>query len=280
MDHIYKVIKKTFDWKLSQPFHLGFFGDVHFDAESCDRDRFRSFIKQCGTEKRYMFGMGDYHDFASAREQKALHSAGLHETTIEGFDGIVQERNRKFATELKPLGDRVLGLIGGNHTWRLANGYFSDEDLSQRIGSEYLGWLCVYGLQFNFSGGTSTTVYFVLCHGKGGGKLLGTSINKVDDLRHIFPFANIFAMGHDHQRMAVPAVSLVASNKNGLLRIKENRQYLVRTGSFMKSYQENKSQYTTAGLFRPADLGGIRMNIYFSSHRETSSVDIKIESIV
>ncbi len=280
MDHTYKIVKKNFNWKLGETFKLGFFGDIHYDAESCDRDRFNRFIKQCADEDRYTFGMGDYFDFASAKEQQSLQNAKLHETTIEGFDGIVQSRNREMCTKLSPIKDKLLGLIGGNHTWRLANGYFADEDLAQRLETQYLGWLCVYGLQFNFAPTRSICIYLILCHGQGGGKLIGTSFNKVDDLKKIFPFADIYAMGHDHQRGAVPTSTLHACNNNKQLTIKEKRQYLVRTGSFMKSYQENKSQYTTAGLMRPADLGGVRLNINFRTTHASGAVFVEIESIV
>jgi hypothetical protein len=279
MDHTYKIVKKTIEWKTADIFKLSFFGDVHYDAESCDRDRFAKFLRQAREENSHVFGMGDYFDFASAREQKALHTAGLHETTIEGFDGIVQSRNREMVAKLKDI--NILGLVGGNHTWKLANGYYADEDLADRLKTEYLGWLCVYCITFRFTGNKSVSLYFVLCHGTGGGKLPGTSINKIDDLKRIFPFADIYAMGHDHQRGCWPTSTLWPHNDGpGTLKIKEKRQYPIRTGSFMKSYQDNSSQYTTSGLMRPADLGGVRLNIKFTTKRNTSAIGMDIESIV
>ena len=276
MDYTYKIIKKEFKWSFAEPFRLGFLGDVHYDAPACDRDRFNRFVKKLKDENRHVIGMGDYFDFASAREQKALLTAGLHETTIEGFDGIVQARNREMAEKLK--GVNLLGLIGGNHTWKMANGYYADEDLAQRTNTEYLGWLCVICLQFTFTGHRTRAIHIVACHGAGGGKLAGTSINKVDDLKRIFPFGDIYVMGHDHQRGVWPTSTLWPSNTQGGFLIKEKRQLLVRSGSFMKSYQPNEAQYTTKGLMRPADLGGVRIDIKFVADK--SFVHAEMESIV
>lgn len=278
MEHLYRVVKKTIEWDITKPFKLGLFGDVHYDSASCDRDRFNKFLALAKQEELHLFGMGDYHDFASCKEQKALMAAGLHDQTYDSFDGIVEERNRAFTEKLKGL--NLLGLIGGNHTWKLKNGYYADEDLSQRLKTEYLGWLCVFALQLNFGNCRGVTLYFVLCHGLGGGKLPGTSINKIDDLKRIFPFSDVYAMGHDHQRGCWPTSTLWPINSGTDFRIKEKRQYLVRTGSFMKSYQEQKSQYTTAGLMRPADLGAVRLNFSFERQNKPSQIIVHTESIV
>lgn len=281
MENRFIVTHKKFDWDFNKKMNIYFWGDVHRDARACDVDRYKWFLKKAKEDPdAYYFGLGDYHDFASAKEQKVLTQSGLHDQTIDLFDAIVEKRNRAFAMEAGQMRGKLLGLIGGNHSWTLKNGKLADEDLAERLGTEYLGWLCVYAMTFHLAQGSSRTVYIVGCHGKAGGKLAGTSISQVDDLKKVFPFADIFVMGHDHQRGAWPTTTLSPVHGNYSFRMKEHRQYLVRSGSFLKSYEPGESQYTTSRLLRPADLGVVKMSISFHRDRKHDEIVTDIESTV
>jgi hypothetical protein len=267
MDFTYTVNRRTVNAKLTDTFILWFFGDVHRDASSCDVDRWKEFLKQAekdDPEKTFYMGMGDYHDFASAREQKKLLKNELHETTMEMIHEIPRRRNREFAEEIKFMRGRLLGIIAGNHNWTFENGYSASEDLADRMGAPHLGYLCHFSLTFRFPGNKVTTLYIVGCHGKAGGKRAGASINQVEDMRNIFTSADIYVMGHDHQRGAWPINALVSVSGD----VKQKRQLLCRSGSYMKSYQEDKSQYTTGRIMRPADLGSLRITVNFKRLRE------------
>ena len=210
-------------------------------------------------------GLGDYHDLASAREQVHLNRNALHETTMESLDELVAKNNRKFAEEIKQMRGRLLGLVDGNHNWRFPNGITASEDLANRMGCEHLGWLAHITLTFKFGGGKSQNVYIVACHGRAGGKRIGTSINQVEDMKAIFPMADIYIMGHNHDRGAWPMDILYPTNGG---EIKQKRQFLCRSGSFKKAYEDGKSAYEVGRLLRPADLGALKLNISF--HRDQS----------
>ena len=293
MDHTYKTARREIQWNMNKTFPLYIWGDLHRDTPSCDIDRFRWFLRKATKDPDAMYlGMGDYHDFASSKEQKLLQNSDLHDTTIKHFDHIVQEKNRKLAVEIGQMRGKLLGLIGGNHTWKLQNGKFADEDLAERMATDYLGWLCFLRLTFKFPGrsGSNTetpvsiNVDIVACHGRAAGKLIGTSINSVNELKTIFPTADIYIMGHDHQRGAWPISCLIPihRHKDNIVKLKEHRQYLVRSGSFLKSYTENADKYTTSRLLRPADLGVVKLLISF--HREKKNnqdyIVTDIESVV
>jgi hypothetical protein len=96
------------------------------------------------------------------------------------------------------------------------------------------------------------------CHGLGGGRVLGASVRKVEDMFQIFPRADIFIMGHDHQRSAVPQIRLIAADgKNDTWSLKQQRQFYCRSGSFMRSYTPDDGGYATGKLMRPSDMGTI-----------------------
>lgn len=247
------------------------FGDVHRDVPNCDVERWKWFLKKSKEDENaantYYIGMGDYHDFASTKENKKLRDGSLHEQTVEAISELVQKRNRKFAMEIKQMRDRLIGLIGGNHTWILDNGITSDEDLANRMGCEYLGWLSYINLQISFGDRDSRVSFpMVICHGLGGGRVLGSQVRKVEDLFHIFPGAMVYAMGHDHSRGAWPQSRLFAThNPDGTIKMKQVRQFYCRSGSFMRSYLDDQSSYPVGKLMRPSDLGALRIDL--SAHR-------------
>jgi len=247
--------------------NVWFWGDVHRDAKACDVERWKWFLNKASKddpEYTYYMGMGDYHDFASASERKKIKAAFLHETTEETIEDGVEKRNRAFAMEIKQMRGKLLGMMEGNHTWILQNGTTSTEDLANRMGCEYLGYLTHLSLIFreDYKTARTQTVDIVACHGKAGGKTAGITLNQVDDLRRVFPAADIYVMGHDHERGAWPKDVLI--RKNGGL--KQHRQFLCRSGAFLKGYTPGTSSYSIGRIYRPSDLGALKLNIAF--HRD------------
>ena len=210
-----------------------------------------------------------------------LKSSGLHETTIEKFDMIVEREQRAFCQEIKQMRGRLLGFVHGNHGWVYENGKNTTEDLAERMGTDYLGWLCYYHISLDIMGETGNRfagVAFdiVVCHGKAGGKLAGTSINQVEDLKRIFPLADIYIMGHDHNRGAWP-ISVLYYNVQEH-KVKQKRQFLCRSGSFSKAYGENTKGYAIGRLLRPSDLGALKLKI--GIHRQMRDKTNKQERII
>ena len=110
-------------------------------------------------------------------------------------------------------------------------------------------------------------VHFVLCHGRAGGKTFGITINQVGDLKQLFPVADVFCMAHDHQRTAHPVSVLVPMRKKeGGYIIKQKRQFLCRSGSFVKAYQDGSDSYEVFRLYKPSDLGALKLTI--NIHRD------------
>ena len=282
METIYTTHRKEIDFNYSDTLGIWFFGDVHRDATSCDEKRWKWFLKKSAEDKpefTYYMGLGDYHDLASSREQKHLSRDALHETTMESLDEMVEKNNRKFAEEIKHMRGKLLGLVDGNHNWRFPNGVTASEDLANRMGCAHLGWLTHYTLTFQFGNGRSQNVYIVACHGRAGGKRIGTSINQVEDMKAIFPMADIYIMGHNHDRGAWPIDILYPTNAG---EIKQKRQFLCRSGSFKKAYETGKSAYEVGRLLRPADLGALKLNISFHRDRENKKDRIitDIEAVI
>lgn len=273
MEYTYKTKQITIPCQLNDKHKIIPFGDVHRDTLGCDEDRWQWFLKKSETTtienpSTWFLSMGDTHDFGSFSEVKKIKASALHQTTMEKFDMMAQEDNRKFCQEIGFMRGKMLGFIEGNHGWVMSDGKTANEDLAERMGSESLGWLCHYTLSFQFKDRNkgAQNVYIVACHGKAGGKTAGNSVNQVDWLRNIFPAADIYIMAHDHERWVRPVNVLMPVTAKGGIKLKQKRQLLCRSGSFLKGYHDGASSYTVAGLFRPSDLGSIQINISF--HRD------------
>lgn len=267
-------------FEIDGAFNLWLFGDVHFGAHNCDVDRFEWFLKKSAkSENPYYLGMGDFIDLMSISENKALKNANLHDTTVDRLDELVLSDNRKFVQMCKQMDGRLIGMIGGNHQYVLSNGKYSDEDLAERMKTTYLGYLSVINIKMKVSNTKYLNLSIFACHGKGGGKLLGTSINKVVDMANVINNADVYAMGHDHQRMAVPksVLEIGSGNQRVPFTLQQKRQYFVRSGSFQKSYQKDTVGFAQGNLMKPADLGAVCLNIgyHFDTKKDCYKLDIE-----
>lgn len=256
-------------------FDLWLFSDTHADTRNFDGDRFAKFIKSANKPNSYVIGLGDYHDFPSMKELQKLRNAELHETTEDTLDQMVEEKNRKFAKMMSPLRGKIICLLGGNHQYANVKGYNADEDLCTRLGTTYAGNIAIIRIKVKFPTKKQAYAYLTLfcAHGRGGGRLLGTSINQVADMFTIFPGMDIYAMGHDHKRSATPQPYLTLSPYGT---IKEKRCYFVRSGSFMKSYEFNTSGYAQGKMMRPVDLGPVCIHCKLERDYKNGNDELKI----
>lgn len=283
METVFKEHRLAINYKTGDEIHIQPFGDVHRDTTTCDVERWRWFLKSAKEmpDNTLFVGMGDFHDFASAKEAKILKNSDIHDQTKDMLDEIVIRNNRKFAQEISFMRGRLIGMLDGNHNWVFRNGKTATEDLCERLGCPYLGWLSHVTIDVEMyseigkSRGNHCNIYLILCHGKAGGKLLGTSITQVTDLARIFPVADIYIMGHDHQRGAWPASILIPGTNKSL--IKQKRQMFCRSGCFKKGYVEGISGYEIGRLLRPNDLGVVTLSISF--HRDVKETDRIITDI-
>jgi len=126
--------------------------------------------------------------------------------------------------------------------------------------------------------GSQASVDICAYHGKGTGRLLGSSINAVQYLNEGID-SDIYLMGHDHKRGIVPGCRIRAVADKAGLRLKSSRQLFARTGGWLKGYVDGQPSYVAAKALRPVDLGGVRFELTPQRRqhdgRREFSIDIK-----
>ncbi len=257
--HTYNMSSTT----SNKPITLIPFGDIHYGAPLHCKNTFKRF---CEFAKRsmddhptYFYGMGDYVEASSTSERKILNS-GLHDSTIDIHDAYHMEVALELAHKLKFMKGNIIGLLGGNHYWQFASGAITDHILCQQLECRYLGVLNVTHVSVDINGQKKT---FDICahHGKGGGKLIGSALNAVEDLRRVAD-ADVYLMGHTHGK-AIGAGSILRWNSSAKDLEARDLVY-ARTGSFLLGHRNDKKSYISDAGLGPAPLGWVSIDATFS----------------
>jgi len=239
-------------------------GDQHCSSKGHDPERYQATLAECKKDPdAYFFLMGDEHDLASFSERRSIRNAGLHESTLHDLDQRALDKCHSFVKQHLWMKGRILFMLQGNHYWTFSShsiedgiepGMSSTQWIANKLGTRWAGWLTYHRVLLKAADKACTyTIDIVASHGKAGGKLVGSAYNQVSELRGIFPGADIYAMGHDHKRGAVPDSTLYASHgrgDDGLPVIKQRRQWMLRTGSFLRGYIQGEAGYIVGRLLR------------------------------
>lgn len=179
--------------KLNEPIYLIPFGDMHRFAPLCDVEKWFDFLKWAKTKPNsFYLGMGDYDDLASFSERKALLQACLHESTQMTLDELFTSRVNRLYDEISFMQGRLIGLIEGNHHGILQSGMTTTQMMCDKLKTKYLGVSSFIRLSFAY-GHKRASVDIWAHHGKGASRLLGSSLNTVEQMEAIAD-ADIFCV--------------------------------------------------------------------------------------
>ncbi len=248
------------------PMRLVFFGDVHRDSPLHAKDKWQEFLKYArGLKNAWFIGMGDYLDSTSTSERECLGASHYHETLKTDLAQIAAAKVSLMEKELSFMKGRLVGLLNGNHYYQFESGINSDQKLCEKLGCKFLGVSSFVRLTF-VSAGKTANFDLWLHHGAGGARLPGGSINRVDQMREAAD-ADAYAMGHDHKRSVVPAnprLHLEHSSRSGLI-LRQKQQWLMRTGSFLKAYEDGEVSYNADAARGPCSLGHVELEVTYQN---------------
>ena len=247
---------------VNESIRLVFFGDVHRDSPNFADSHWQDFLAYAkGLKNAWFIGLGDYLDATSTSERECLSGAHkLHETIKWDLEKLTDEKVKMMARELDFMKGRIVGFLNGNHYYDYQSGINSDQKLCDKLGCKYLGVSSFIRITF-----TNQNAYIPFDiwahHGAGGARLVGGDINRVDQMRECAD-ADVFAMGHSHKRSVVPAnPRLRLDNDRGVLKLEERQQWLLRTGSFLKAYEDGKVSYNVDAARGPCSLGHVELEV-------------------
>ena len=246
--------------KLNDPIYLLPFGDLHRNAPLCDVEKWHEFLDWAKNKKNsYFLGMGDLSDFLSFSERKALMNACLHESSYQTIEDMMISQTRELTREIEFMKGRIIGLIEGNHYGILQSGMTTTQMMCDKLKCKYLGVSSFIRLSFVYGKKTASVDMWVH-HGKGGARLLGSSLNTVEQMSAISN-AQINLMAHDHKKSAALKVCFFLSEGGGGIKLNQRKILIGRTGSFLKGYVDGAPSYVAKSALTPTDLGVIKIEL-------------------
>ena len=192
--------------------------DVHLGAVEHAEKEWQEFLRRVERENAYLILAGDL-----------LNNNTRGVRFANPFDEVLRPREakRRMVEYLKPITDRILCVVGGNHEARTIRD--SDQDLTRDICSKLnIEHLCRENIAFMAVsvGQRKTekpvaTYTFAVVHGSFGGVLTGGAVNKNERFASgAIDGLDCFITGHVHKGFVTKPAKIVIDGRNGSVKIK------------------------------------------------------------
>jgi hypothetical protein len=263
---------------VAKPIILYPFGDIHRSSNMCSVEAWQEFLSKAKSECRdnlvLFLGMGDYDDLCSTSERPIVFNDALHDSTKAFIKNTLDDNVNRLCREMDFMKGRLIGLLEGNHFGTYENGTTTTQRMCEKLGCKYLG--CVSMIRLYLNRNTARVSIDIFAHhGKGASRLAGSSINTVQQMAEAVE-ADIFVQGHDHKRGAMPMskLRLIHNYQKGAVEIQARKQLYIRSGSFLKGYEDGQKSYVADKLLNPTDLGVVKVKIKITKN---DNLPIKID---
>lgn len=237
-----EVITKTIEYSRPDKFTLYPIGDCHLGAVQCDEDLLEQTVSDIKKDPKALWlGMGDYCDCVTPSDFKRWDGRILADW-MKGHEDNIGATQVDRANELfKPIWNKCLGLIEGNHeeSIRRYNHYNVIEELLKRANKKnevpYAGVSCF--VRLNFKRLESNTHDYIIHarHGEGSARTSGARALAVLRLSQSMVNAHITLMGHLHGQES-PDIPQRLILRNG--KIKSFETIATMTGAWLRAYMQ------------------------------------------
>ena len=259
---------------LHDTFNLYVIGDVHIGSSNCAEKHFKRFVKYIEKQPNaYWIGGGDYCSCITPSDLKRFDFNGLADWLFVGSaldikealaDISKQERGR-FCEIVKPIANRCLGLIEGNHEQKFMqhNNNGHHYLMCDQLGVDNLTDCAFLRLRADKGkGGDSRVITIFIMHGFGGGRTAGAEPNHLARLG-TFAEADIILRGHSHTfHIAPPEPRLYIPTKGRLpAECLERTVRKANWGCWLKSYAAGPSTYDSRAGYPPRPLVTLEITI-------------------
>ena len=229
------------------------FGDIHYGSPNCRLDKFKDLIKW-GKNKKNVFwiGMGDYIDAIVPHDPRFQ-----SDRKFEKIDKSVD----KMIGVLKPISERILTLITGNHEDKISRaGYFNPtKRMCEELDVPYGGYSTFIKVRAFIRGKRlhNRPLVIYAMHGYSSSRLTGSAVNGVERLAQWYD-ADIFLVAHNHKLWSTRQVRIDYGGYQ--------KKIFANTGTFLETATIGSNEYAERKGYPPLKLGVIKILIKQKGH--------------
>ena len=237
--------------------HRGFIkvygiGDIHAGSVHTAEAKIKSKIESIKNERNaYIVGMGDFVD-CIIKDDPRFDMNGLAPWVKR--DNILDSQREWIVELFKPVKDKIITLLSGNHEENIHLRYQNDimGNICKDLGVPWGGYSCFVDLQLKPKGGRSSYRYTIHAfHGAGAAVTEGARLMRLKRLIDSIE-ADIFLMGHLHSMTSYLPEKLTLRNH----KIKSIHKVAVTTGSWLRSYTQGMPpSYSETKGYPPSQIG-------------------------
>ena len=195
--------------------------DVHRGNEAFDASLLEKVVDRVASDKdAFWVSTGDLMECALKDSKSDVYTAMSAE---QEYDAIIKE--------LRPIGNKCLGLVESNHHGRFkrATGMSLDKRIMEglEVGERFLGAMGIIKVTCG-----RTSYFIAMHHGTGGGHFRGGKVTSLNRFQSIMGGADIYLEGHTHSYDHHIDLCQYIDKKRGLWGAYE--AHFVCTGHFIK----------------------------------------------
>ena len=237
------------------------FGDIHIGAAGVNKTYLKNtidWIKK--TDNCYAIGMGDYCDCIDIKD-KRFDIKSIDKTFIKDLDNIASAQMQYVIDMLKPIEDKILCMIPGNHEDKLRTRYSVDvmKMMHDYLNTDVGDYMTYMRLKFNQKQTHAFPVTFWLHHGWFSGRKMGGKVNQLSDVSAGYE-ADVYIAGHSHDLFAT-TTEKISLPVRGLEPIK-TKKIFINSGTFLETTSNGSSSYSEQKAYSVAKIGTARLDIY------------------
>lgn len=244
--------------KRSNHVNLWFCPDIQYGNILVDKALLRKHVKQIAKDPwaRVILG-GDNFDAIVARDKRFQHSALDPEVfSLEAADRILSVGVMALAKELKPIKDKILCIMEGNHE---VSGdkqcqFRCTEYLCRELGVEHAGYECLVGIVFDCPRRKASARYTIHCHhGSGGSQTKGGKVTRRERKAADWEDIDVHFSGHVHDPFVFSVTRLVPqfTTRSVLSGVSVKDTLCIGAGSYLKRSSIEPGQVPTDKGYRP-----------------------------
>ena len=235
-------------------------GDIHVGALNCAEHEFMRLVRTIANDDNARWiGGGDMLDAVIIQDAKRFDINSLPDWMVTGsaksvkamVGDIIAAQKRRFLHMVKPIKDKCLGLIEGNHEYSIFKHHNRDVMAELCNAMEVPNLTDCTFMRLKFKRHTVGTpqvavVTVFACHGHSAGRSSGAEPNNLFKLsadKH----ADIVLTGHSHTFNIHPPIPIMRLPANGKLLAEPivREKYAANWGSYMLTYKDGPSTYAS-----------------------------------